>query len=187
MPLGVKDDIGGKFVGRSGVMCGVESAIIKYCVDCGSLQPLGCTLYTVHCLFPIPILIPMAPQTSPSGDDASSDLEEMDFDQALQDFERSLLLLKARYAQVQSDQEIQQSLKQELTQVQRQVLQSRSQKRRIELKRELKQLKEKLEETELALESQLFSWSGLREVFWQMVRFGGFGIIIGWVLRGWAG
>jgi hypothetical protein len=130
----------------------------------------------------------MAPQTSPSGsDDASSDLEEMDFDQTLQDVERSLLLLKARYAQVRSDQQIQQDLKQELTQVQRQVLQSRSQKRKTELKRELKQLKEKLEETELALESQLFSWGGLREVFWQIVRFGGFGIIIGWVLRGWAG
>jgi predicted RNase H-like nuclease (RuvC/YqgF family) len=131
----------------------------------------------------------MSPQKSPPGsDDASSpDLEGMDFEQTLQDVERSLLLLKARYAQVQSDQKIQQDLKQELTQVQQHVLQSRSKKRQVDLKRELKQLKARLEETELALESQLFSWSGLREVFWQVVRFGGLGVVIGWLLKGWAG
>lgn len=131
----------------------------------------------------------MSPQkSSPGSDDASSaDLDGMDFEQTLQEFERSLLLLKARYAQVQSDQQIQQELKQELTQVQSHVLQSRSKKRRIELKRELKQLKARLEETELALESQLFSWGGLREVFWQAIRFGGLGIVAGWLLKGWAG
>ena len=131
----------------------------------------------------------MSPQkSSPDSDDASSsDLECMDFEQTLQEFERSLLLLKARYAQVQSDQQIQQELKQELTQVQSHVLQSRSKKRRIELKRELKQLKARLEEIELALESQLFSWGGLREVFWQAIRFGGLGIVAGWLLKGWAG
>ena len=131
----------------------------------------------------------MSPQkSSPGSDDASSaDLDGMDFEQTLQEFERSLLLLKARYAQVQSDQQIQQELKQELTQVQSHVLQSRSKKRRIELKRELKQLKARLEEIELALESQLFSWGGLREVFWQAIRFGGLGIVAGWLLKGWAG
>ncbi len=131
----------------------------------------------------------MSPQTpSSSSDDASSaDLDGMDFEQTLQEFERSFLLLKARYAQVQSDQQIQQDLKQELTQVQQHVLQSRSKKRQVDLKRELKQLKARLEETDLALESQLFSWGGLREVFWQAVRFGGLGVVIGWLLKGWAG
>lgn len=127
------------------------------------------------------------PASSSNDDGSSSDVEGIDFEQTLQEFERSLLLLKARYAQVQSDQQIQQELKQELTQVQRHVLQSRSKKRQVELKRELKQLKARLEETELALESQLFSWGGLREVFWQAVRFGGLGVAIGWLLKGWAG
>jgi hypothetical protein len=143
--------------------------------------------YTVHrspLLTPPPML--MAPKKPASSDDASH-LEEMDFDQALRDFEQSLLLLKARYGQVRSDQQIQQDLKQELTEVQRQILQSRSKKRKVELKKDLKQLKEKLEETELALESQLFSWGGLREIFWQVLRFGGLGVAIGWVLRGMAG
>jgi hypothetical protein len=119
-----------------------------------------------------------------SSDDAS--LDGLDFDQTLRELEQSLLVLKARHAQVRSDQQLQQDLQQELTQVQRQVLQSRSKKRQLELKRELKQIKTRLEETELALESQLFSWGGLKEVFWQAVRFGGLGIVVGWLLRGWA-
>lgn len=130
---------------------------------------------------------PQTPSSSGSDNASSSELEGMDFEQTLQEFERSLLLLKARYAQVQSDQQIQQELQQELTQVQQHILQSRSKKRQVELKRELKQLKARLEETELALESQLFSWGGLREVFWQAIRFGGLGVVTGWLLKGWAG
>jgi CRISPR/Cas system CMR subunit Cmr6 (Cas7 group RAMP superfamily) len=122
---------------------------------------------------------------SPSGSEAAPD--DIDFDQTLREVEQALLVLKARYAQVQSDQQLQQNLKQDLTQAQRQVLQSRSKKRKAELRQEIKQLKERLEATELALESQLFSWSGLKEVFWQAVRFGGLGIVIGWLLRGSAG
>jgi hypothetical protein len=124
---------------------------------------------------------------SPNADNAPDAADDIDVDQTLREVEQSLLLVKARYAQVQSDQQLQQNLQQELTQVQRQVLQSRSKKRQAELNRELKQIKTRLEETELALESQLFSWGGLREVFWQAVRFGGLGIVVGWLLRGWAG
>jgi hypothetical protein len=35
----------------------------------------------------------------------------------------------------------------------------------------------------VALESQLFSWNGIKEVFWQAIRFGGLGMVAGWVLR----
>lgn len=50
----------------------------------------------------------------------------------------------------------------------------------------LKQLKQRLEELELELESALFDWRSLLEPFWQAVRFGGLGILIGWLLRGFA-
>jgi small-conductance mechanosensitive channel len=141
----------------------------------------GSSLNTVH-LTSLYTLLPMSPQPTPP-----DDAHEINFDQTLVEVEQALLVLKARYAQVRSDQQVQQDLQQELTQVQRQVLQSRSKKRRSELNRELKQIKARLEETELALESQLFSWGGLREIFWQAVRFGGLGIVVGWLLRSWAG
>jgi hypothetical protein len=55
------------------------------------------------------------------------------------------------------------------------------------LKAELKQIQEQLETIELNLESRLFSWGSLKEPFWQAVRFGGLGIIIGWILKSYAG
>lgn len=48
----------------------------------------------------------------------------------------------------------------------------------------LKQLQQRLDELELELESTLFSWRSLLEPFWQAVRFGGLGILLGWLLRG---
>ncbi len=56
-----------------------------------------------------------------------------------------------------------------------------------ELKKELEALEAELSQVELSLESELFSWDGLREVFWQAVRFGGLGIVLGWFLKTWAG
>ncbi|MFN5964006.1 MAG: DUF2203 domain-containing protein, partial [Pseudanabaena sp.] len=37
------------------------------------------------------------------------------------------------------------------------------------------------------LESRLISWSSFQEIFWQVVRFVGIGIIIGVILRSCAG
>ncbi len=56
-----------------------------------------------------------------------------------------------------------------------------------ELKKELEALEQELAQVELSLESELFSWAGLREIFWQAVRFGGLGIVLGWFLKTWAG
>ncbi len=108
---------------------------------------------------------------------------EPDFDQALAEVERSLQSLQDRYAQVCADQDRQQSLKEQLHQTQRQYQQTRTKSLRAELNR----LQTQLDELEIALESQLFSWQGLREIFWQAVRFGGLGIIIGWLLKSYAG
>ena len=56
-----------------------------------------------------------------------------------------------------------------------------------ELKKELEALEQELSQVELTLESELFSWDGLREIFWQAVRFGGLGVVLGWFFRviGW--
>ena len=52
------------------------------------------------------------------------------------------------------------------------------------VKQELQQIRSRLEELDLLLESKLLN---LWEPFWQAVRFGGLGIIIGWVLCSWHG
>lgn len=52
---------------------------------------------------------------------------------------------------------------------------------------EVQSLQQQVEELETALTSQFFSWQPLREVFWQVVRFGGLGMIVGWLARGCAG
>lgn len=108
-----------------------------------------------------------------------SNAEEINIEQALQEVEQALQDIKSRYAQVQTDRDRQQDLRQQLSIAEREYKQNRSKA----LQAELKQLRQQLEEVEVALESQLFSWSGLRDLFWQIVRFGGIGVIIGWVLR----
>ncbi len=108
---------------------------------------------------------------------------EPDFEQALAEVERSLQALQARYDQVCADQQRQQSLQNQLHQTQRQYNQTRTQP----LWAELKSIQAQLDELEIALESQLFSWQGLKEIFWQAVRFGGLGIIIGWLLKSYGG
>ncbi|NEP17966.1 MAG: hypothetical protein F6J97_13845 [Leptolyngbya sp. SIO4C1] len=50
---------------------------------------------------------------------------------------------------------------------------------------ELKRLATELEDLETKLESQLLSWETVKEPFWQALRFGGLGVVIGWLLRGW--
>jgi predicted RNase H-like nuclease (RuvC/YqgF family) len=120
---------------------------------------------------------------SHSPNPGSADADEIDFEQTLRNVEQALLLLKARYGQVQADQHRQQELQQRLSQAERQQQRDRSQA----LKTELKQVQQQIEELEVALESKLFSWSGLKEVFWQAVRFGGLGVVLGWTLKSLAG
>lgn len=120
------------------------------------------------------------PSTNKPGID---DFNSLEFEQNLRELEQSVLRLKARYTQVQIDQQRQQDLQTRKDQIERQLPEIRSRAVRAELNRELKRIKQQLEELEVALESQLFSWSGMKEVFWQAVRFGGLGIVLGWILR----
>lgn len=52
---------------------------------------------------------------------------------------------------------------------------------------EVRSLEQQAEELELAVSSEFFSWQQLKEPFWQAVRFGGLGLVVGWLLRAWFG
>lgn len=119
----------------------------------------------------------------PRDNNAAFQSEDLELEQALAEVEGILANLKERYAQIQQDKQRQIELKNRIEDVIPQLRQTRSQ----ELKEELKQLKAELETIELNLESSLFSWRSLKEPFWQAVRFGGIGVIIGWVLNSLAG
>lgn len=52
-------------------------------------------------------------------------------------------------------------------------------------KAELAQLEERIESLKITLESQLLSWREASEPFWQIVRYVGLGLVIGWALGFW--
>ncbi len=96
---------------------------------------------------------------------------------ALLELEKTLAEFRDRYDQVQADEALRDQL-----QTQHQYLKTNQP----ELKAELTKLAAELDEIEMRLESQLVSWLGLREYFWQIVRFGGMGVLVGWGLATWA-
>lgn len=128
----------------------------------------------------------MKPPQEPSGSPSSQPDSQPgigEFSLLLADVERSLVALKQRYSQVQQDLRRQAELQQRLIQVKQELRKNHIS----ELKSELQQIKEQLETIEINLESQLFSWGSLREPFWQAVRFGGLGVVVGWILKSCAG
>lgn len=52
---------------------------------------------------------------------------------------------------------------------------------------ERKRLQTQIETLEATLENQLLTWNNLREPFWQVLRFVGLGLVVGWFFRGWFG
>ncbi len=120
---------------------------------------------------------PTEPEPEPSG------ISEVEFEQQMEEVERSLVALKERYAQIQQDRQRQAELQQDLKQVKQEWQRTHLPTLKVELRR----LKQQLETIELNLESQLFSWRSLREPFWQAVRLAGLGIVIGWILKYCAG
>jgi hypothetical protein len=114
-----------------------------------------------------------------------------EFEQEIEKVGRSLLDLRERYAQMQQDKQRRVELVHRSDEVQKQLRHKESK----ELKAELKQIKEQVEALDNALglfaESYLvlfggsisFTKSGLQDGFWQVVRFGGLGVIIGWILK----
>ena len=105
----------------------------------------------------------------PSGLKPPSDRQE--FEAALRDATKSLKAVKERYVEIRRAQQQQQTLRQRLKQADLPLS-------------EVKSIKQRLEELELSLESRLLSWRHFQQPFWQAIRFGGLGVIIGWILRG---
>jgi hypothetical protein len=124
-----------------------------------------------------------------NGDDA-------EFEQAIIDLRQSLVKIEQRYIQIKQDLQHQAQLHQRLEEVEREW----NLNQLPELEKELLQIRSQVQELSVALESALLSnqdfqqlfWKGVKqgllgEVFWQIVRFGGLGIVIGWFLKTWAG
>ncbi len=109
--------------------------------------------------------------------------DESEFVEALETVERSLVAVKERYTQIQVDR-----LRQaELGNLREDVRKSVRQNPTTQLKQELREIEQELEAIELNLESSLFSWASIKQPFWQAVRFGGLGILLGWMLKSYAG
>ena len=115
----------------------------------------------------------------PTENAAETTAAEPEFDAELRQVEAAVQALRDRYGQVSLAQAEQQELRVRQSRMQ----QALKQHRTAALQQELKQVKARLNELELTLESQLFSWGQLREPFWMAVRFGGLGVLLGWFLR----
>ncbi len=100
-----------------------------------------------------------------------------EFEQSLEETQRSLESLKDRYFQVKEDLQ----KKQELQKLKLKLKQEKNPKE-YPLKTELNHIQQEIDNIELNLESHLFQWSQLQEPFWLIIRFGGLGIVIGYIL-----
>jgi chorismate mutase len=102
--------------------------------------------------------------------------EPIEFEREIAELEREIADLKHRHLEI------------ELAERERVVLHRQQNElkqrgtRSPEVKQELHQIRSRLAELDLLLESKLLN---LWEPFWQAVRFGGLGIIIGWLLCAW--
>jgi len=127
--------------------------------------------------------MPSSPEPHPKSSQEPSEslageAPEPDFEQALATLEESLQALKERYSQVQQDQQRQATLQERRDRLEQELRSGRTP----ELTAELQQIQAQLDELEVNLESRLLSWASFREPFWQVIRFGGAGILLGWFL-----
>jgi len=98
---------------------------------------------------------------------SSPDSDRLEFETSLAQLDESLQSLKDRYRQVQTDRAAQATLRQRLA-----ILQD-----------EITAVQEQLTELETRLESRLFNWKSQQDFFWQVIRFVGLGLVLGYFLR----
>jgi type IV secretory pathway VirD2 relaxase len=111
-------------------------------------------------------------------------IDELDFPEALQAVEAQLQQLQERYYQVRQDSQVQNELQQRQQRLKRELKSNLSDAEKQEVKAELKRIQMQIDALQLRLESDLFGWHSVKEPFWQAVRFGGLGIVLGWILKG---
>ena len=122
------------------------------------------------------------------------------FEALILEAEETLKALKERYNQIVFDKQRQLELSDRLEELKKQTKkQTRKTDSKQELKASLEQIKAELEalENNLGLFSRSYlalfggivicSKSGLKDAFWEVIRFGGLGVIIGWLLKSFAG
>ena len=139
----------------------------------------------------------------PSEASGEENLQQI-FEALILEAEQTLKALKERYKQIVFDKERQIELSDRLEILKKQTKRQTDKKTRKtesqhELKASLEQIKVELEalENNLGLFSRsyfavfggiiIFSKTGLKDAFWQVIRFGGLGVIIGWLLKSFAG
>lgn len=134
-----------------------------------------------------PTPTPNEPNPNPNRTQGSDD--DWDFAAACQAVEQSLSDLRQRYREIEQNQALQAQLRERAAELKKELRRTPSyeRSRRQPLRDELRHIQEQLDTIELNLESQLFSLSSLKEPFWQAIRFGGLGLIIGWILKSCAG
>lgn len=105
---------------------------------------------------------------------------QSDLSAEILEVERSLSQLKQRIAQIENDTEWRSQLE-----LKQQELKQQYSRQTIPepIKTELRRIQQELAIVEQNLESRLLKWKDILEPFWQAVRFGGAGIIIGWILK----
>ncbi|TVQ63082.1 MAG: DUF2203 domain-containing protein [Spirulina sp. DLM2.Bin59] len=102
---------------------------------------------------------------------------EEEFAQAIAAADAALKELKDRFAQVLQDQAT-------LAELQSQRQQVKTDKPPA-WKTELAHIEKQIEAIALNLESRLIQWRSFKEPFWQIIRYGGLGFILGWLLHRW--
>ncbi len=115
-----------------------------------------------------------APNSEPLEDN------ENDLELGLLKVERSLAALKQRIVKIKEDSQTRDLLQQKQKKLKQQ---QKNNNTKEQIKTELALIEQELETIERNLESRLLKWKDLVEPFWQALRFGGAGIIIGWILK----
>lgn len=103
-----------------------------------------------------------------------------DLSTAVSELEKSFAKLKKRISQIQNDTQLRSQLEKQQQQLKQEHL---NQAIPEPIKVELKRIDRELEIVEQNLESRLLKWKDIIEPFWQALRFGGAGIILGWILK----
>lgn len=110
-------------------------------------------------------------------EESSPQPDDREIEDEIAQVEQALIALQERYNQVKRDTIRRDSLLEQKSELEN------TGRNNAEIKAELQQIQQELETVEVNLESHLFSWSSLKEPFWQAVRFGGLGVVLGWILN----
>ncbi|MEB3164727.1 MAG: hypothetical protein VKK80_15970 [Prochlorothrix sp.] len=110
-------------------------------------------------------------------------LKNPEFEQALDSLSEKLTGLRQRYSDICADQARLDALSQAIQQHQANPQRETQQTVDPELTATLEALQREFNELEAQFEGQFMSWDGIGTLFWQIVRFGGLGLVLGWGLR----